>query len=207
MFKTRFKTAAIVATAGVLLAGGGALAAPVTTLCPGTAATADREFSVTIEGPAAAGCVLWGAGNVGTSNPSNPGDQAIAGVIGDSVLLDKSDGASQVAGFEITTDPLNSGLSGTWAIALPVDKILTNVFLAFKSGQGQLDPDWALFSLPDGVLEGNWAIAAGEQALSHVNLYGTVASAPPPAPVPLPAGGLLLLGALGGMAALRRRRG
>lgn len=183
-----------VAAGFMALTAGAANASLTTTYCPGTAGTGDREFTVSVAGPAA-GCVLWGAGN--TDTPTNSG--LILAEVDPSVLLDKSDGASLVSGIEIVVTGMGT-LAGTWSIALPTSLALTNVYIAFKSGNGQIDPDWALFSITDGVLTGNWSIANGNQSLSHVSLYGSVAA------VPVPAAGFLLFGALAGLAALRRRK-
>ena len=184
------------AAAALVVTAGAASAAPVQTLCPGTVGTGDREFTVTIEGPTAAGCVLWGAGN--TDTPVNAA--LIDAANGAASLLDKTDSVG-ASGVVITATGI-SALSGLWSIVVPSGFSLTNAFLALKSGNGQLDPDWALFSIPNGILSGSWSITNGSQSLSHISLYGTLV----PAAIPLPAAGFLLLGALGGLAALRRRR-
>jgi hypothetical protein len=187
----------LAAASALALLAGAAGAATVKTYCPGTSGAGDREFTVTIEGPDAAGCVLWGSGN--TDIPAN--EAAILAEVSPAILLDKSDGASLVPGVEILVTGVKS-LSGLWEILVPTGFTLTNAFIALKSGEGQLDPDFALFSIPDGILSGSWSIDAGNQSLSHISLYGTLV----PATVPVPAAGLLLIGALGGLAALRRRR-
>ncbi len=196
-----------VATAAVLaVMAGGVQAATVTTYCPGAKSTAVRDFSVTIEGPTAAGCVASGIGN--TDTPAN--SAIILAAVSPATLLDKSDGLSIVPGVVITVTGVNT-LSGLWSIVVPNGFSLINSFLALKSGEGNGDPDWALFSIPAGVLSGAWSITDpttctpncnGKQSLSHISLYGTLV----PTAVPVPAAGLLLLGALGGLAALRRRR-
>lgn len=190
-----FKT--LVTVGALAMLAGGANAATVTTYCPGTSDTGDREFTITIEGPTAAGCLLWGEGN--TDTPAN--EAAILAEVSPAVLLDKSDGASLVPGVEILVTGVQS-LSGLWEIVVPTGFTLTNAFLALKSGNGQLDPDFALFSIPDGILSGSWSIAAGSQSLSHISLYGTLV----PATIPLPAAGFLLIGALGGLGLASRRR-
>jgi hypothetical protein len=73
--------------------------------------------------------------------------------------------------------------------------------LGLKSGQGQLDPDWAVIELPLGTTGGEWKIASGTQSLSHGNLYKMAV-----APIPLPASLPLLVGALAGVGFITRRR-
>lgn len=189
---------------------GAASASTVTTYCPegGTSSDSVRNFSVTIDDAnGAADCLLTGTGN--TDTPANKAAIDLANGAGS--LLDKSDdpGADLITGVELITDPLG-GTSGVWEIIVPDGYILTDVSIAFKSGQGGGDPDWALFSLPDDILSGTWAIdnplcssgCSGYQSLSHGSLYGVLV----PAPVPLPAAGLLLLGGLGALGLAKRRR-
>ena len=194
-----FKTLA--AAAVLVMAAGGASAATVS--CPGTAATTDREFSVTTA-PGST-CFATGVGNI-NGNPNNdPLYPLLLTAFGAGhVLIDKSDDAKSGLKPNALVGPLVSGLSGSWSFALPsagAGFSWTNVILAFKSGRGQFDPDWAAFVIPNSVTSGTWAISQN-QALSHVNLYAQRV----PVPIPVPAAGLLLLGALGGLAALRRRR-
>jgi hypothetical protein len=203
MFGTEsFKT---LAAAGALaLLAGGAGAATVTTSCPGDDLSGTRDFTVTIDdanGPA--GCVLTGIG------PSGPGTGSdILTAISPATLLDKTDTVGP-SGVVLSVTGIDD-LSGLWSIVVPTGYILTNVHLLFQSGTANGDPDWAVLSIPQGILSGTWSIidptcskgCNGEQSLSHANVYGTLV----PATVPLPAAGLLLIGALGGLAALRRRR-
>ncbi len=143
--------------------------------CPGTAATTDREFQLTTT--VASVCLTSGAGNI---NGNNDAINALG-----YVTLDKSDDTiSGVLNGALTFTPPTSGLSGTFSINAPG---YSNFVLVLKSGEGQLDPDWAAFLLPAGILSGAWAILNGNQALSHANLYGQ------PTPTPLP-GALVLLG-------------
>jgi hypothetical protein len=114
-----------------------------------------------------------------------------------------------------STGSLVSGLSGDFSFVAPAGYY--NFVIAFKSGQGVLDPDWAAFILPAGVTSGNWSIS-GAQALSHVNLYGQVcptSGCPDPGPGPGPGqtpipGAAFLMGSVlaggAGFGAWRRRR-
>lgn len=182
------------------------VASAVTVNCPGTSATTDREFSLTTS--TASACLRYGTGNInGNTNAGNlngldpllnPNDPLYLG--SGYALIDKSD----VGGSRIALTGLGGG-SGSWSFALPTAPTgfsWANLVFALKSGVGQLSPTWAAFSLPAGVTGGTWAIS--RQGLSHANLYGQLADVP--APVPLPAAGLLLAGGLGGLAALRRRK-
>ena len=130
-------------------------------------------------------CLTFGAGNV------NGNGDAINQM--GYVTLDKSDDMSSgTLPQSLTATPATSGLSGTFSINAPG---YGDFIIAFKSGSGQLDPDWAAFTLPAGVTTGSWAIGA-QQALSHVNLYGRV--------VPVPASAWLFGQALGLLGLMRR---
>lgn len=194
--------------AAALLAAGlfamPSLGATITTLCPGTAATTDREFTVTTAAPGAS-CFAFGAGNI-SGNPNGANPDPLFGFLSTAfgsghVLIDKDDGLGGVDGLLSSTG--NGALSGSWSFLLPTAPagyLWTNLVVAFKSGTAQLNPDWAAFLLPSGVTSGSWSIANGRQSLSHVNLYGQLA------PIPVPAAGFLLAGALGAAAMVRRRR-
>jgi hypothetical protein len=150
-------------------------------MCPGTTSTADREFTITTD-PGTAVCLAYDAGNINGNNDA-------INQLG-YVTIDKSDdGTSGIAPDALSsTGSLTSGLSGDFSFTAPAG--YTNFVIAFKSGQGQLDPDWAAFILPNGVTSGDWSIS-GNQALSHVNLYAQVV--PVPAAVWLFGTGLLSL--------------
>lgn len=167
-------------------------AAPVN--CPGTAATTDREF--TIDTTPSATCLASAAGNL---NGSGDAINALGWT-----TLDKSDDNTTGGIWEgaLTLTPPTSGLSGTFTIDANVWNFFGEIVLALKSGEGQLNPDWAAFTIPFGVTSGSWAVS-GQQELSHGNLYGR---GTPDIPIPEP-GTMMLVGAgLAGIAARRRRR-
>ena len=186
-----------------LMAGAGS-AAPVN--CPGTVTTSDREF--TVDTLVSSTCFETGVGNINGNPSKDPLYPLLLAQFGPGhVLIDKSDDSTsglKPNALTATFGSLTSGLSGAWSFVMPSAGSgfsWTNVILAFKSGKGKFDPNWAAFKIPDGITSGTWAISE-QNALSHANLYAQKI----PSPVPVPAAGLLLLGALGGLAALRRRR-
>ena len=159
-----------------------------TVFCPGTTQTSDREFGVEITtGNGSAVCYEFGPGNV-------PGDsQDFEGwTFIEKDGLDNTSGALTLTGIEQT--------SGTAGIALANWFQFDELMIAFKSGEGQLDPDWAAFRITPLVLAMNWSIF-GQQSLSHANLYGRLVGGTPycttpscePRSVPEP-GSLALMG-------------
>jgi hypothetical protein len=165
-----------------------------TTNCPGTAATTDREFQVTV----ASGdpvCLATGTGNInGNTSGANPDPFLTANPTWMFVDKDDTNGVLDF-GFSYTGDET---LIGTFTLTPEAG---FKYALGLKSGEGQLDPDWAVFELPIGTTAGQWGIVSGRQSLSHANLYKMAV-----APIPLPASLPLLVGALAGVGFITRRR-
>ena len=151
-----------------------------------------RVFTLTGTAPTPAlpqpTCIAYGDGN-DFDNPTIVSGQSIPANL---TLIDKSDDA--VAG------PLTivgqGTTAGTWSISGVSG--YTDLVLVLKSGEGNLDPDWAAFLL-NGATGGAWAIS-GSQSLSHASLYGVRCENCPnpeePPAVPLPAPFLMMLATL-----------
>lgn len=124
------------------------------------------------------------------------------------MLSDKNDSANGDGTIEFTTAPVNGDLSGTWEI----DGLFgySDIFITFKSA-----PAFGAFLL--GIydatpLSGTWA--SPNNALSHASIYyrpdsydDDNPSGPGGPVVPLPAAGWMMIAALGGLAAAKRKRG
>lgn len=123
-----------------------------------------RDFTVTAN--TVVGCLAAGPGNINGNNDAfqqaNPGWTFVDG-------SDNNSGAHD--GWLSGAPSLVAGLSGSFAIDPLAYQTYDQIAIAFKSGEGQADPDWAVFELADGTLAGTWSIS-GQQALSHALLYG-----------------------------------
>lgn len=179
---------ALCAAAVLALAGGAASAAT----CTGSFNKQTTTFTVNQLVPAGstvdAFCV----------NNSNDSVNAVSGLFGiDNWLLgDKSgdeDDGNVVVSFG--TEFSKGSSSGTWDILNP-DRY-SSIMLVLKAGK-----TFGAFLLDStAIMAGDWSTSRG---LSHASVY--YGGEPTPAPVPLPASALLLLGGVGGLASLRRRR-
>lgn len=182
-----------------LLAGPGAMAraATVSVDCPGTEQRDDREFRLTTD--PGAQCVAWGVGNLG--GMAGVADPLFALLDPAYRLIDRSDRADTAMDFSD-----GGGMrSGLWSFLLPATPTgyrWADLVLAMVSVVGQFDVTWSAYALPPGVTDGRWSVANGHQSLANANLYGQLV----PSAVPLPAAGLLMVGALGAVGALRRRQ-
>jgi hypothetical protein len=186
--------------AGVLAFSAGVANAATTAYCPeenydGTV------FSLTADSGDVS-CVDWG-------DEPNGFEGIVEATLGvDLILLDKSDdgdsGLSPNA-FSAVSGFLTSGSSGAFNIIL--EDAYDYYVAIFKTGGGQNSPSWAAFSFTELPVDDNggftWAIS-GQNGLSHVELFGVGEKDTPE--VPLPAAGFLLLGGLGGLMAMRRRK-
>lgn len=121
-----------------------------------------RDFTVSATN--VAGCLQVGAGNINGNHDAfqtnNPGW----------LLADKSDSAGNLYEGWLTLTGVGS-TSGSFSINSAAYNRFDNIAIGFKVGEGQLDPDWAVFSFVDGTLSGTWSVS-GKQSLSHANLYG-----------------------------------
>ena len=194
---------AVLMGAALLVSGAwsAASASTVTTNCPGTASTADREFTVTTLSPGAS-CIAWGPGNL-NGNPNGGNPDPLFAILGPGFqLIDMTGSAPDI--LSLTGAGTSSGMWSFVLPAAPAGKLWSDIVLALRSSVAQLDPDWAAFGLQNGVTSGSWTIAAGRQPLAQANLYGRLVDIP--TAVPLPAGGLMLIAGLGALAAARRRK-
>jgi len=103
-----------------------------------------------------------------------------------------------VTGLNFVSGTKTNGSGGNMSFA-------TNaLYILMKIGGGKENQTFLIHNTWGQGLNIAWlAVSKGGNGLSHYTEFGT---APPLVPVPVPAAGLLLLGALGGLAVLRRRR-
>jgi hypothetical protein len=174
-------------------------AASISVDCPGSASTADREFTLTTD-PLGATCLASGD-NANELN-ANPFDLLVAAGW---TVIDKDESPDTVflndAWFSVTG---LGATSGTFTIDPAVWGTWGEIAIGFVVGGGQIDPKWAAFELPTGETSGLWSNAPDQGGgLSHANLYGRgtpqdITEVPEPATLLLLGSGLTL--------AVRRKR-
>lgn len=181
-------------------------------------------------GAQAATCASYASGNTdnlttstdcglpGVGNGGNPSLALMTGLFGvttwttDLGKFDTTGGVDNFVGtnFSLTSDAGNT--TGTWSLADGFSFDITKFYaLVLKGGSnGSI-----AYLLDTSVRGGTWFNTdipknGGGKApgLSNIRLYstGALVPTPPVSPVPLPAAGFMLIGALGGLAALRHRR-
>jgi len=118
----------------------------------------------------------------------------------DPFCVDENASAGDYASsFTITFDDFKDqeeAIGGTWAFTLGSNTLLPK-YIALKAGT-----NYSVWDI-GGLSFGDWSTVEtlGSKGISHISFYDSYT-----APVPLPAAGLLLVGAVGGLAALRRRK-
>lgn len=197
MFKSVFAAFAI-AGVGMVCLGGAASAAT----CP----------AVTSGSPLAATACERGSTNNDKLNVG-PGKNALQ--VNLDTLFDLDSwvflGKDNLAGSESDSNPINLGLSGGLKRgSFVIPSSLWNAYDAFalvlKGGAGNTtEPNYIAYRITSA--RGTYSSPffnlnnGNTKDISHISLYGATVAA-----VPLPAGGLLLLGALAGFVGLRRRK-
>ena len=204
----KFRMQGMVAAAALYALSGAAMAGTVT--CPETNAygtTNTRYITVSTDNADDSGftdCLAYGTGNIpssgdvtlveGTSFPS----YAVTYVSGGTATLD-----NWVDTFDVTSGTSMNGLltfsSGLITLSSAFAEY-TDLVLLIKTGNGQYNPDWGVFTLSGGdltILAGVSPARGG--GISHISIFGTPTNVPEPATL-----GLLGLGLLG--IGLSRRR-
>lgn len=168
---------------GAMLAAGAASAAT----CSVGTHNSDATFTITVA--EASAC------QSGNDTNTIDADSLFFGLTGWALAAKNDDDAKGDYKLTFGDAPVNDQKSGLWKILNPDN--YANVFLTLKAGNG-----FGAFLLDaDTVMAGDWS---SNKELSHASIY--YQGSPMPSPVPLPAAGFLLAGALGALALRRRKR-
>nr|WP_309502592.1 VPLPA-CTERM sorting domain-containing protein [uncultured Roseovarius sp.] len=131
------------------------------------------------------------------TNQINPNGKKSAPMVlfghSDWVLADKTDETVVGSPITFTTNPTNGAKSGRWEVADWAGRTTGDVVITLKAGNG-----FGAFLVDTDYFSGTWLATKG---LSHASIYYRGVT-----PVPLPAGGFLLLSALAGLGFTRYRR-
>jgi hypothetical protein len=167
------------------------LAAPASAVTCGNV-----TYGLIQDGTALAGVCSPGTGSLGNDTPTNV-NAVSPGGISSWILADKSDGGGdQSATFAL---PVPASGQTTWAVLNPDN--YPSILVTLKQGNS-----FAAFVLDmTKALSGTWS-TSGPGGSSNDLSHGSVFVDGTPAPIPVPAAGLLLASAIGGIAVLRRRK-
>ncbi|MFV0514150.1 MAG: VPLPA-CTERM sorting domain-containing protein [Jhaorihella sp.] len=194
--RKKFITA--LAFAGALFVGGANAATMMlddSTRC-GAGSASNGIVVGDVTGNAGGASECWGTFDGNDPGPSGDGFQ-IGSAIYDLVAKKDIGGGLEGADIGLLVGG-TPGQSGSWSITgLPAG--FGDFMIVLKAAS---KPGFAVWLFEGGdaaSTSGSWNVAWGHD-LSHLSVYATVA------PIPVPAAGLLLLGGLGGLVAMRRRR-
>lgn len=198
----------LAAVATAVLGIGGAASAATVALTDSTrcgAGNAINGIAVTdVTGNAGGASECWGTFDGNDPGPSGDGFQ-IGSTIYDFVAKSNIGGALEGADIGLTS---STGTSGTWAFDATKWGAggYGDFIIVLKAASSPGYASWLFTGADAASTFGDWAIAwttgGGKSTpdLSHISVYAT------PAPIPVPAAGLLLITALGGLGVAARRR-
>lgn len=153
---------------------------------------------------------VGGSGNDSAAILNAVSPSGLFGLTGWELIARDNDLDGTDTGMVSALTVVGSLTSGALSIASSLYATYSDIVIVLKSGGG-LTPDfWVAYKAKTGTVDFDYqSIFMNKKdkigELSHISLYG-VKGDEPPAPVPLPAAGWLMVAGLGGLAALRRRK-